>query len=158
MNIHEYQAKEIFRKYGIPIPPGDPLVASPRGACATRPRASMGYKDTPARIAALMRLGALGWPAILGPDALALRTKGQPSGNTTIAVVATDALLTKPQLVPLTRIQKLRVQQQKKCEAGGGGGGGASGGGLGVGVVGGGSSSSMTTPVTVQPAGSSNRV
>ncbi|HMF86486.1 MAG TPA: ADP-forming succinate--CoA ligase subunit beta [Gemmatimonadaceae bacterium] len=23
MNIHEYQAKEIFRKYGIPIPPGD---------------------------------------------------------------------------------------------------------------------------------------
>jgi D-aminopeptidase len=41
--------------------------------------------------------GALGWPAILGPDALALRTKGQPSGNTTIAVVATDALLTKPQ-------------------------------------------------------------
>jgi succinyl-CoA synthetase beta subunit len=23
VNIHEYQAKEIFRKYGIPIPPGD---------------------------------------------------------------------------------------------------------------------------------------
>ena len=23
MNIHEYQAKEIFRKYGIPIPPGE---------------------------------------------------------------------------------------------------------------------------------------
>ena len=23
MNIHEYQAKDIFRKYGIPIPPGD---------------------------------------------------------------------------------------------------------------------------------------
>jgi L-aminopeptidase/D-esterase-like protein len=41
--------------------------------------------------------GGLGWPAILGPDALALRTKGQPSGNTTIAVIATDALLTKPQ-------------------------------------------------------------
>ena len=23
MNIHEYQAKDIFRKYGIPIPPGE---------------------------------------------------------------------------------------------------------------------------------------
>ena len=23
MNIHEYQAKEIFRKHGIPIPPGE---------------------------------------------------------------------------------------------------------------------------------------
>ena len=23
MNIHEYQAKEIFRKFGIPIPPGE---------------------------------------------------------------------------------------------------------------------------------------
>src|SRR3954463_8503947 len=23
VNIHEYQAKEIFRKYGIPIPPGE---------------------------------------------------------------------------------------------------------------------------------------
>ena len=23
VNIHEYQAKEIFRKYGVPIPPGE---------------------------------------------------------------------------------------------------------------------------------------
>ena len=23
MNLHEYQAKEIFRKFGIPIPPGE---------------------------------------------------------------------------------------------------------------------------------------
>ena len=23
MNIHEYQAKDIFRRYGIPVPPGD---------------------------------------------------------------------------------------------------------------------------------------
>ena len=23
MKIHEYQAKEIFRKYGIPVPPGE---------------------------------------------------------------------------------------------------------------------------------------
>ena len=28
MNIHEYQAKEIFRKYGIPIPPGE-VAATP---------------------------------------------------------------------------------------------------------------------------------
>ncbi len=31
MNIHEYQAKEIFRKYGIPIPPGD-VAATPEEA------------------------------------------------------------------------------------------------------------------------------
>jgi len=41
--------------------------------------------------------GGLGWPATLPPEALTLRTKGQPGGNTTIAVVATDAVLTKPQ-------------------------------------------------------------
>ena len=31
MNIHEYQAKEIFRKYGIPIPPGE-VATSPQEA------------------------------------------------------------------------------------------------------------------------------
>src|SRR5437764_11347022 len=36
----------------IARPPGDPLLASPRGACATNPRASTGQRDTPARIAA----------------------------------------------------------------------------------------------------------
>src|SRR5207247_10802125 len=41
--------------------------------------------------------GGLGWPTTLPPEALTLRTKGQPGGNTTIAVVATDAVLTKPQ-------------------------------------------------------------
>jgi L-aminopeptidase/D-esterase-like protein len=40
--------------------------------------------------------GGLGWPAN-APDALALRTKGRFRGNTTIAVVATDAALTKSQ-------------------------------------------------------------
>ena len=40
--------------------------------------------------------GGLGWPAA-APDALALRTKGQVAGNTTTAVVATDAALTKVQ-------------------------------------------------------------
>ena len=31
MNIHEYQAKEIFRKYGIPIPPGE-IASTPEQA------------------------------------------------------------------------------------------------------------------------------
>ena len=31
MNIHEYQAKEIFRKYGIPIPPGE-IASTPQEA------------------------------------------------------------------------------------------------------------------------------
>jgi len=39
--------------------------------------------------------GGLGWPATFPPQALALRTKSAPGGNTTIAVVATDAVLTK---------------------------------------------------------------
>jgi L-aminopeptidase/D-esterase-like protein len=41
--------------------------------------------------------GGLGWPVPFPSTALALRTKGHPSGNTTIGVVATDAILTKPQ-------------------------------------------------------------
>ena len=41
--------------------------------------------------------GGLGWPSPLPPGALAIRTKRHPTGNTTIAVVATDAALTKPQ-------------------------------------------------------------
>ena len=31
MNIHEYQAKEIFRRFGIPIPPGE-VAAEPARA------------------------------------------------------------------------------------------------------------------------------
>jgi L-aminopeptidase/D-esterase-like protein len=41
--------------------------------------------------------GGLGLPPILPADALALRFKGRPRGNTVIALVATDATLTKPQ-------------------------------------------------------------
>ncbi|HET6760907.1 MAG TPA: ATP-grasp domain-containing protein, partial [Gemmatimonadaceae bacterium] len=33
MNIHEYQAKDIFRKYGIPIPPGE-VASTPEEAAA----------------------------------------------------------------------------------------------------------------------------
>ena len=41
--------------------------------------------------------GGRGWPVPFPSTALALRAKGLPAGNTTIAVVATDAMLTKPQ-------------------------------------------------------------
>jgi len=41
--------------------------------------------------------GGRGWPSPLPPDALTLRMKGRPRENTTIALVATDATLTKPQ-------------------------------------------------------------
>ena len=41
--------------------------------------------------------GGLGWPSPFPPEALALRTKTAPAGNTTTAVVATDAALTKRQ-------------------------------------------------------------
>jgi len=39
--------------------------------------------------------GGLGWPAPWPPDGLAMRIKGDAFENTTIAIVATDALLTK---------------------------------------------------------------
>jgi D-aminopeptidase len=41
--------------------------------------------------------GGLGWPATISPEELALRYKGGPGRNTTIALVATDASLTKAQ-------------------------------------------------------------
>jgi L-aminopeptidase/D-esterase-like protein len=40
--------------------------------------------------------GGLGWPVPIPSRALVLRAKGLPAGNTTIGVVATDAILTKP--------------------------------------------------------------
>lgn len=41
--------------------------------------------------------GGRGWPAAIAPADLALRFKGGPAQNTTIALVATDAVLTKAQ-------------------------------------------------------------
>lgn len=41
--------------------------------------------------------GGRGFPANIPPEALLVRTKGRPRENTTIAVVATDAALTKAQ-------------------------------------------------------------
>jgi L-aminopeptidase/D-esterase-like protein len=41
--------------------------------------------------------GGRGFPATLPPDALAIRSKGTPLTSTTLAVVATDAALTKSQ-------------------------------------------------------------
>ena len=41
--------------------------------------------------------GGRGFPANIPPEALVVRTKGRPRENTTIAVVATDAALTKAQ-------------------------------------------------------------
>jgi L-aminopeptidase/D-esterase-like protein len=41
--------------------------------------------------------GGLGWPTPWPSDALNLRIKGEAAENTTVAIVATDAALTKPQ-------------------------------------------------------------
>ena len=41
--------------------------------------------------------GARGWPPSIPPEALAFRSKGKPGSNTTLAVVATDAKLSKAQ-------------------------------------------------------------
>jgi D-aminopeptidase len=42
--------------------------------------------------------GGNGWPSRLPPDALDVRTKGSIGQNTTVALVATNATLTKPQV------------------------------------------------------------
>lgn len=44
-----------------------------------------------------LEFGGRGWPAALTPEDLNLRFKGGPGANTTIALVATDAALTKAQ-------------------------------------------------------------
>jgi D-aminopeptidase len=41
--------------------------------------------------------GGRGWPQAFSAEALALRSKGQPAQSTTLAVVATDAILSKAQ-------------------------------------------------------------
>lgn len=41
--------------------------------------------------------GGRGFPAFLPPEALEIRTKGAPRANTTLVLVATDAILTKSQ-------------------------------------------------------------
>ncbi len=41
--------------------------------------------------------GGRGWPQPFPPDALSFRSKGAPGANTTLAVIATDAQLTKAQ-------------------------------------------------------------
>lgn len=41
--------------------------------------------------------GGLGWPAAIPPQALSPRLKGGPGQSTTVAVLATDAILTKAQ-------------------------------------------------------------
>jgi L-aminopeptidase/D-esterase-like protein len=53
--------------------------------------------------------GGLGWPESFGPDALVVRTKGGPREATTIALVATDAILTKAQC------HRLAVMAQTGC-------------------------------------------
>ncbi len=42
--------------------------------------------------------GGRGWPATFSADDLAYRSKGAPGANTTLAVIATDAQLSKPQV------------------------------------------------------------
>ena len=53
--------------------------------------------------------GGLGWPQAIGPEALAVHTKGGPRESTTIALVATDAILTKAQC------HRIAVMAQTGC-------------------------------------------
>src|SRR5438270_13266980 len=36
MNLHEYQAKDVFRTYGIPVPPGRVAISAEEAAAAAR--------------------------------------------------------------------------------------------------------------------------
>jgi D-aminopeptidase len=53
--------------------------------------------------------GGRSWPTAFGPDALTIRTKGGPGQATTIALIATDAILTKAQC------HRLAVMAQTGC-------------------------------------------
>ena len=53
--------------------------------------------------------GGRGWPRAFGPDALVVRTKGGPREATTLALVATDAILSKAQC------HRLAVMAQTGC-------------------------------------------
>jgi succinyl-CoA synthetase beta subunit len=44
MNIHEYQAKEILKKYGVPVPEGYPAFTVPEAADVARQLESTGHK------------------------------------------------------------------------------------------------------------------
>ncbi len=44
MNIHEYQAKEILKKYGVPVPEGYPAFTVPEAADVARQLESAGHK------------------------------------------------------------------------------------------------------------------
>ena len=45
MNIHEYQAKELYRKYGIPVPKGIPCMSPEEATAAAKQLIELGFAD-----------------------------------------------------------------------------------------------------------------
>ncbi|HVT36421.1 MAG TPA: ADP-forming succinate--CoA ligase subunit beta [Nevskiaceae bacterium] len=68
MNVHEYQAKEIFTRYGIPVPQGQ-LAASPEAARAAAKQLGTEKVVVKAQVHAGARGKAGGVKLVNGPDA-----------------------------------------------------------------------------------------
>jgi succinyl-CoA synthetase beta subunit len=88
MNLHEYQAKELFARYGIPVPQGV-LASSPEGARAAAKQLGTEKVVVKAQVHAGARGKAGGVKLVSGPDAAEEAAKGMLGRN--LVTIQTDA-------------------------------------------------------------------
>ncbi|HEY0973513.1 MAG TPA: ADP-forming succinate--CoA ligase subunit beta [Solimonas sp.] len=88
MNLHEYQAKELFARYGIPVPQGV-LASSPEGARAAAKQLGTEKVVVKAQIHAGARGKAGGVKLVSGPDAAEEAAKAMLGKN--LVTIQTDA-------------------------------------------------------------------
>ncbi|MGH8444094.1 MAG: ATP-grasp domain-containing protein, partial [Solimonas sp.] len=88
MNLHEYQAKELFARYGIPVPQGQ-LASSPEQARAAAKALGTDKVVVKAQIHAGARGKAGGVKLVDGPDAAEEAAKAMLGKN--LVTIQTDA-------------------------------------------------------------------
>ncbi|HEX4895023.1 MAG TPA: ADP-forming succinate--CoA ligase subunit beta [Solimonas sp.] len=88
MNLHEYQAKELFARYGIPVPQGI-LASSPEAARAAAKQLGTEKVVVKAQVHAGARGKAGGVKLVSGPDAAEEAAKGMLGKN--LVTIQTDA-------------------------------------------------------------------
>ena len=88
MNLHEYQAKELFTRYGIAVPQGI-LAASPEAARAAAKQLGTDKVVVKAQVHAGARGKAGGVKLVSGPDAAEEAAKGMLGKN--LVTIQTDA-------------------------------------------------------------------
>ena len=88
MNLHEYQAKALFARYGIPVPEGI-LAESPEAARAAAKQLGTEKVVVKAQVHAGARGKAGGVKLVMGPDAAEEAAKGMLGKN--LVTIQTDA-------------------------------------------------------------------